>query len=213
MNHAKAYKFCPPSLVIPKPTLPKVAKNTPVNKHFSDETVSLFIQCAPPHAKLFFSAAFTLGLRAGELLFAKRTNMLQAEPRRSGICLLPGRETLFIARSKIGLPIERVIPPDLAEAFRQVLAARTDKFDALFLTDKKRPYKRGRTLRGFRFRNGTCARVVAELHRRAAEAGLAGNEKLRQDCLFEADTVSRSTGHWGRHTMISNAVMNNILIG
>jgi hypothetical protein len=41
------------------------------------------------------------------------------------------------------LPIERVIPPDLAEAFRQALAARTDKFDALFLTDKKRPYKRG----------------------------------------------------------------------
>jgi integrase len=213
MNHAKRHGLCAPGLIVPKATLPRAEVFSPVNKHFDDETVALFVDCAPPHARLFFAAVFTLGLRAGELLYAKRTPMLHAEAGKSGICLVPGREMIFLANTKPGLAVERAIPPDLAEAFRRALDARTDKFDALFLTHTKRPYKRSGNNSGFRFRVAWCAtrgRVGAELEQRAAAARMAGNDERARYYLEEADKVRRSTGHWGRHTMISNAVMKGL---
>jgi integrase len=214
MNHAKRRSLCSPGLTIPKARLPKANTFSPINKHLDDETVTLFVECAPPHMKLFFSAVFTLGLRAGELLFAKRTPMSNPEEGRSGICLIPGREAIYLARTKTGMAVERSIPTDLAEAFRRTLAARTDKYDALFLTNLKRPYKRSKNgANGFRFRVAWCAtreRAGVELERRAEAARLAGNHGLNLHYLAEAEKVRRSTGHWGRHTMISNAVMKGL---
>jgi integrase len=139
--------------------------------------------------------------------------MQHAEIGKSGLCLEPGREKLFLATTKEGFPLERVIPSALADALRVALRERADQHDALFLTDRGRPYSRGKTQGGSRFKTAwksARARVIIELTRKLMSAKELEHRETVSQLEAEIQKVSQATPHWSRHTMISRAIEKGI---
>jgi hypothetical protein len=94
---------------------------------------------------------------------------------------------------------------------RVFLAQRSDSHDALFLTDKGVPYRRSRSQSGFQFKKGwkrTREGVVSELERRLEVARCAGEARRADELAQSIGLARQATGHWGRHSMISRAVLD-----
>lgn len=214
---------------VPLPaTLPTKWDNLaqPVEKMLHAEEVMLFVTLAPPHFRPFIATLFGSGRRGGELLFLSRTKNLRWER---------DNERLFFGMTKNGKPIFARLPPFAVDAMNDWLTSRKDEsdkwkdsHDALFLTDKGKPYSRPKQQRG-----GIFKRAMHGLRRRVAEA-LAlwyrhrrdgqTQHNLSSDVIALIDQlvanhaegdvmrfvreriklVKRVTGHWGRHNAASH---------
>ncbi|WP_395015098.1 tyrosine-type recombinase/integrase [Dongia sp.] len=209
MNWAVAEEYC--GADFPMPELPNYdPRKIPVNKNLPRSVIDLFIKFAPQHAKLLFETIFDTGLRGGELLFLNRTEPDDDDPRRSGLSLEEGSEFLHLGVTKDGKAITRSISGRLARRMEQALKARKDGHDALFLTDKGVPYKRARVQRGSQFRsawNSTRRKVIYELTLDLEAAKRRGNDVRIRELVNWIKMAKRATGHWGRHSMISRAVL------
>jgi integrase len=212
MNWAVEKKYCGPGF--PMPELPDYdARKIAINKNLPLEVIDLFIQFAPPHARMLFRTMFETGLRGGELLFVKRTAPDDRRPRRSGLSLKPGREHIYLGVTKNGFPAKRVISSQLATELAAYLRRRKDAHDCLFLTDKQLPYKRAKTQRGTQYRRAwdTARRKTIGELRRLLKLARAARDKARETELGQWITeCERATGHWSRHSMISRAVVQGI---
>ncbi len=212
MNWAVKEKHC--GADYPMPQLPKYEpRAAKVNKNLPLAVIELFVKFAPKHAKLLFDTIFDTGLRGGELLFINRTEPDDDEPRRSGLRLDEGKEQIHLGVTKDGEAVTRSISARLARRMRDELGKRKDAYDALFLTDKGVPYKRANVQRGFQYRTAwksTRVRVVAELARRLDLAKQRGDAAKVLELGNWIKAAERATGHWGRHSMISRAVLQGM---
>ena len=198
----------------PMPVLPEYdARKMEINKNLPVPVIKLFIAFAPKHARLLFDTIFDTGLRGGELLFLKRTKPDEHRPRRSGLSLKEGKEKLHLGVTKNGKPITRSISKRLAKRMRDELKKRKDPYDALFLTDKGVPYERPKVQRGFQYRKAwksTRAKVVTELKSQLDTARRAKNAARVDELESWIEMVERATGHWGRHSMVSRAIIGGM---
>jgi integrase len=209
MNWAVDQKYCEADY--PVPELPDYdPRKIPVNKNLPRPVIDLFISFAPQNAKLLFETIFDTGLRGGELLFLNRTEPDEDQPRRSGLSLKEGSELLHLGVTKDGKAVTRSISGRLAQSIRAALKKREDRHDALFLTDKGIPYKRAKVQRGTQFRSAwasTRQKVIDELTLRLAAAKRRGSDVKVAELTGWIKMAKRATGHWGRHSMISRAVL------
>lgn len=199
----------------------------PVEKMLYTEEVMLFVALAPAHFRPFVATLFGSGRRGGELLFLSRTKNLRWER---------DNERLFLGMTKNGKPIFVRLPRFAVDTINDWLSSRKDKHgkwkdshDALFLTDKGKPYSRPKRQRGGIFKramHGVRRRVAEALavwyrhHRRGGKGrpGLPPDvtaliDRLAAKCA-DGDAmkfireriklVKRVTGHWGRHNAASH---------
>jgi integrase len=212
MNWAVENEHCSPGF--PMPELPEYdPRKIAVNKNLALEIIDLFIQFAPPHAKMLFQTMFETGLRGGELLFLNRTPPEAKRPRRSGLCLEEGKEHIYLGVTKDGKAMRRIISSQLANALRAYVGERTDAHDTLFLTDKGVPYQPSKTQRGAQYRrawNSTREKVLQELKDRLNIAQAEGNKARQGQLAAWIAECEHATGHWSRHSMISRAVLQGV---
>ena len=212
MNWAVEKKHC--DLDYPMPELPEHdPRAIQVNKNLPLPVIKLFVGFAPRHAKLLFDTIFDTGLRGGELLFVKRTDPDEDQPRRSGLCLEDGNEHLYLGVTKDGKAITRSISKRLAKRMRDEIKKRKDPHDALFLTDKGVPYERANVQRGFQYRSAWKSarkKVVDELTRQLDLAKESRDATRARELQNWIRMAKRATGHWGRHSMISRAVLQGM---
>ena len=195
----------------PMPALPDYdPRKMEVNKNLPIPVIKLFVKFAPKHASLLFNTIFDTGLRGGELLFINRTKRDEQNLRRSGLDLKEGKEKLLLGVTKDGKAITRSISKRLATRMRDELKKRKDPYDALFLTDKGVPYKPAKVQRGFQYRKAwesTRTKVVAELKSQLDAAKQVKDAAKVDELESWIEMVERATGHWGRHSMVSRAVI------
>lgn len=212
MNWAAEKKFC--DAEYPMPGLPEHdPRAIQVNKNLPLPVIKLFVEFAPKHAKLLFDTIFDTGLRGGELLFVNRTEPDEDQLRRSGLCLEEGNEHIHLGVTKDGKAITRSISKRLAKRMREELKKRKDPHDELFLTDKGVPYKRPNVQRGFQYRaawRSTRKKVVDELDRQLNLVKKSRDAGKARELKKWIRMAKRATGHWGRHSMISRAVLQGM---
>ena len=212
MNWAVKKEYC--DAHYPMPELPEHdPRAIQVNKNLPLPVIKLFVEFAPKHAKLLFDTIFDTGLRGGELLFVKRTEPDEDQPRRSGLCLEDGKEHIHLGVTKDGKAITRSISKRLAKRMRDELKKRKDAYDELFLTDKRVPYARANVQRGFQFRTAwksTRKKVVDDLSRQLDLAKKGRDAAKARELKSWIKMAERATGHWGRHSMISRAVLQGM---
>jgi integrase len=195
----------------PVPDLPEYdILKQPVNKALEDEDVQLFISLAPEHAHPFVASVFGTGLRGGELIFIKRTRPDYTDRHGTGLCLDEGQEHFFLGMTKDGTAHIRTLPDSLVALLKSYLATRKDSYDALFLTNRGVPYVRPKRKRSSVYKTmwrNLAKRVARTLEMRAEEAELRGDPGLAQRLRDRAAQCRKVTGHWGRHNMVSRAIV------
>lgn len=177
----------------PKPTLPKFDPvAAPVNKWLYPDEIRLFIRLASPHFRPLLATLFGTGRRGGELPHLPI----------DALDLTPGREHLFIGRTKNGLPVIAPLPDWTVRTLRAWLRYRRIKYrgqyqhPVLFLTDKGDPYAKPRRQRGTIFRT-----AWHQTRKRVAEVLAKAGKPER------AAIIMRATPHWGRHNAASHLIM------
>ncbi|HVJ31589.1 MAG TPA: tyrosine-type recombinase/integrase [Terriglobia bacterium] len=198
----------------PQPDLPEYrATEIPVNKWLYDDEIRLLIRLAPKHLKLFVAGIFATGRRGGEVIFMSRRRPDYNDPAGTGLSLEPGHEHFYYGHTKNGRPIIAPLPDWYVAMLSAYLASRTDKHDALILTEKKQPYKRPKKQRGFivktawRSMTRKASAVLLKRSTRAARAGdLIAAERLRE----RSQILLEVTPHWGRHNAASHVLMQGM---
>lgn len=197
----------------PRPSLPDYdyfAKPI-IGKWLYPEEVMMFVDLAPPHLRPLVATLFGTGRRGGELPFISRRWPDYDDQQGTGLCLDEGREHIYLGRTKNGEPKLVSLSDWVVIEIKSWLEKRTDDHDALFLTDKGKPYKRPRRQRGGLFKtawNRLRRRVAAELLLMAREQPLQSS--ARRKLIERSHILRRATPHWGRHNAASHLKMKDV---
>jgi integrase len=195
----------------PRPNLPtRDVLKQPVNKWLYPEEIRLFIELAAPHFRPIVAVIFGTGRRSGPLPFVKRTPPDYQDPNTAAVMLDGPNPHIYFGRTKNGDPEIADLPDWVVAELKGWLATRKDNHDALFLTDKGRPYKKPRRQQGGLTKNawrGLRARVAREIRSRAEKLERAGHSDEARFLRERAKVVEQATPHWGRHNAASHLFM------
>lgn len=198
----------------PRPTLPEYdALAVPVNKWLYDDEIRLLIRVAPRHLKLFVAGVFATGRRSGEIIYMSRRRPDYSDPAGTGLSLEPGHEHFYFGHTKNGRPVIAPLPDWYVALLKSYLEARTDRHDALILTDERKPYIRPARQKGFIVRTAwrtMTKRASAVLLKRAGRAARLGDAEGAARLRDRASMMLQVTPHWGRHNAASHVLMQGM---
>jgi len=195
---------------IPAPDIPKAKPKgaaAVIGKWLLPDEIELLIECAADHLKPLIAIQWNTGRRIGEFIWCSKSSPDYRDPNGTGLNMGKGREHIYLGCTKNGEPRIVYLNDMAIDYLTTWLETREDSFEALFLTQAGKPYKRPKKKRGGILKTGykAAARRAAEvMEKEAEEIEQKGHKQLAEDLRDRANVMRQVSPHWARHNMTSH---------